>query len=61
MMGRCSKHTKSWEHSGVCLANPTRVAILAEANTPEAERKRKFVGNLKRGKQREPKEWEKFV
>jgi hypothetical protein len=60
MMGRCSKHTRSeekWDYrsgrwidkpisKGVCIANPTLVAKLAEANTEEAERKRIFKRKL---------------
>lgn len=35
--------------SGVCIANPFMVAKLNEANTVEAETKRKFVRSLQKG------------
>ena len=36
--------------SGVCLSNPLMVKKLSEANTVEAETKRKFVRGLQKGK-----------
>ena len=36
--------------SGVCLSNPMIVNKLNEANTEEAEAKRKFILGLKEGK-----------
>jgi len=44
--------------TGICLPRPKIVAMLDEANSPEAMRKRKFVGNLKRGEAPESKTWE---
>ncbi len=49
--------------SGICLSNPIMVKILNEANTVEAETKRKFVDGLKHGKPDEMPEadWEYIV
>jgi hypothetical protein len=50
MMGRCTGYNTNYEKSGVCISNPLMVAKLSEANTVEAETKRKFVRSLHKGK-----------
>lgn len=49
--------------SGVCLANPIMVKKLNEANTVEAETKRKFISILQNGRPTEPPmaDWEYVV
>jgi len=47
--------------SGVCLANPLMVQRLQEANTIQAEKKRKYKRALKHGKQTPEADWEYIV
>lgn len=61
MMGRCTGYNTNYERTGVCIANPLMVAKLNEANTEDAETKRKFVRGLKKGKTTDSKEWEYIV
>ena len=53
MVGGRSKHG-----SGICLSNPKMVAILNEANTVEAERKRVFKRKLQYGEKQKKHDWE---
>lgn len=60
MMGRCTGYNNG--KSGVCIDNSIMVKKLNEANTVEAEQKRKFKRALKHGKQPDGgADWEYIV
>ena len=56
--GRSIVHSVHRTKTGICLSRPMITKMLDELNTPEQMRKRKFVGNLKRGDAPEAKTWE---